>query len=437
MAIIGAFVVPHPPIIFPEIGHGEEFKIQKTIDAYQEVSRRIAIMQPDTLIIISPHSVMYKDYFHISPGASAKGDFAQFGYPDIRLESEYDEILALEIVKEAQANGILAGIEGELNKNLDHGTMIPLRFINEVYKRDFKIVRIGVAGLPFEEHFHLGQCIKAVADKLEKRIVVIASSDLSHCLLDSGPYEYAKEGPEYDDSIRKLLAEGDLRKVLNYSEDFCERAGECGHRSITVMAGCMDGIPLKAELLSYEGPFGVGYAVAAFQDFYVALARESLEYYLKNGEKMIIPKDTPAELLNKKAGAFVTLNKFDRLRGCIGTIQGVQDNVAEEVIENAVSAGLWDPRFRQVVENEMNDIICTVDVLSDSEPVHSLEELDVKRYGIIIAEGRRRGLLLPNLDGVDTVEEQIDITLSKAGIGKEEFQKGKCSLERFEVVRHY
>lgn len=437
MAVAGAFVVPHPPLIFPEIGHGEQLRIQKTIDAYREAAKRISAMRPETIVIISPHSTMYKDYFHISPGNHAEGSFSQFGYPEIRLEAHYDAALAAEIENEAHRSSIMAGRSGERDKELDHGTMVPLRFIKEAFQSDFRIVRIGLSRLPLSEHFRLGQCIRTAAEKLGRRVVIIASGDLSHRLLDGGPYEYAEEGPEYDKKITAILSEGDLSKVLEFTEEFCEKAGECGHRSIAVMAGCVGEIPLMAQLLSYEGPFGVGYAVAAYQDAYVALARKSLEYCLQNGSRLPLPEELPEELLARKAGAFVSLKKNGNLRGCIGTIQGAQECVAEEVIKNAVSAGLWDPRFPQVEATELRDIICTVDVLTDSEPVSSIEELDVKRYGVIVSMGGRRGLLLPDLEGIETAEEQVAVALSKAGIDKKDYEDGKCSLERFEVVRHY
>lgn len=437
MPIAGAFVVPHPPLIFPEIGHGEQLRIKKTIDSYKDVAKRIEVMQPETIVIISPHAVMYRDYFHISPGVHASGNFSRYGYPEIILEADYDTELVAEIERKAHCNKIQAGTEGEREKELDHGTMIPLRFIKEAYAKKFKIVRIGLSGLPLSEHYRLGKTIREAAEKAGRRIVVVASGDLSHRLLDRGPYEYAKEGPEYDRKITDILAEGNLSKALDFSDDFCEKAGECGHRSISIMAGCMDGMPLKAELLSYEGPFGVGYAVAAFQDAYVSLARESLEYYLRKGINLPVPAGLPEELLKKRAGAFVSLKKYGNLRGCIGTIQGTKNCVAEEIIENAVNAGLWDPRFPQVEAAELDDIICTVDVLSASEPVTSAEELDVKKYGVIISMGGRRGLLLPNLEGVETVEEQIGISLKKAGIDEKDYREGKCLLERFEVVRHY
>ncbi len=437
MAIAGGFVVPHPPIIFPEIGHGEELKIQRTIDAYREVAKRIAEIQPDTIVIISPHSVMYKDYFHISPGVHASGDFSQFGFPEIRFEADYDSVFAKEIAMEAQKNGIQAGMDGELKAQLDHGTMVPLRFIQEAYNKNFKIVRIGLSGFSLSEHFHLGRCIKETSYRLQRRTVIIASSDLSHRLLNRGPYDYAKEGPEYDKSITDILAKGDLEKAVDFSEEFCEKAGECGHRSITMMAGCLENIPLNSELLSYEGPFGVGYAVAAYQDVYVKLARTSLKHYVSTRRRLEMPEEIPVEMLQKKAGVFVSLEKQGDLRGCIGTIQGVQNCVAEEVIENAISAGIWDPRFPQVEEEELADITCTVDVLEEAELITSIKQLDVKEYGVIVTKGRKRGLLLPNLEGIDTVEEQIDIALRKAGIEEEEYRKGECVLERFKVVRHY
>lgn len=432
MAVAGAFIVPHPPLIVPEIGRGEERKIQKTIDSYKEIAKEAAAMHPDTVVVLSPHSVMYRDYFHISPGNQAKGNFRMFGFSQLQMNAVYDTPLVSELCSLAKEAGIAAGTEGERETELDHGTMVPLYFLNRELG-DFKLVRIGLSGLPFDEHFRLGQCIAEAAEKLERRIVVIASGDLSHCLMDSGPYEYRKEGPEYDKMVTEIMAGGELNRLFDITEEFCGRAGECGHRAFCVMAGCLDGKTLRSRLLSYEGPFGVGYAVASFQDAYVALARESLAYYLSEGREMALPAQIPEEMAARRAGVFVSLKKEGELRGCIGTIQGVQENIACEIIENAVSAGIYDPRFSKVEKEELADIICTVDVLGRPEPVSSAEELDVRRYGLIVVCGRRRGLLLPNLEGVDTVEQQIDIALRKAGIDAEE----PYTMERFEVVRHY
>lgn len=168
-------------------------------------------------------------------------------------------------------------------------------------------------------------------------------------------------------------------------------------------------------------------------DVYVKLASDSLKYYLEHQKFMKIPEGLPREILDKRAGVFVSLKKDGQLRGCIGTIEGVTDSIAEEIIRNAVSAGLGDPRFYQVSQNEFPNLDISVDVLGESFPVTDKSILDAKRYGVIVSLGGRRGLLLPNLEGVDTPEEQIDIALDKAGISEAE----DYELAAFEVVRHY
>ena len=149
--IIGAFMVPHPPLIIPDIGRGEEQKIGRTVEAYQEVGRRIADMRPETIILISPHQKMYADYFHISPGAGANGDFGQFGAGRVRIEAVYDAEFRENLCKIAEAGELPAGIAGERDKRLDHGTMVPLYFINQ-YWSGYRLVRIGLSGLPFSVH---------------------------------------------------------------------------------------------------------------------------------------------------------------------------------------------------------------------------------------------------------------------------------------------
>ena len=137
-------------------------------------------------------------------------------------------------------------------------------------------------------------------------------------------------------------------------------------------------------------------------------------------------------MYHSRAGTFVSVKKEGRLRGCIGTIQAVHGSVAEEIIENAVSAAARDPRFSPIEPEELGRLAISVHVLGSTEKIDSKEELDVKRYGVIVTKGFRRGLLLPNLEGVDTVDEQIAIAKQKAGIREDE----DAALERFEVVRH-
>lgn len=460
MPVLGAFIVPHPPLIVPQIGKGEERKIQKTIDSYHEVARQIAELAPETIIVTSPHAVLYADYFHISPGTGARGDFRMFGAMDVSFSVRYDEEFVKELEALATEKELEAGTLGERDPNLDHGTMVPLYFINQYYK-DYKLVRIGLSGLSVLEHYKLGRCIRETADKLGKRIVFVASGDLSHKLKEDGPYGFAEEGVQFDKDITEAMKKGDFLKFLQFSPDFCEAAAECGLRSFIIMAGALSGLKIEPQFLSYEGTFGVGYGVCAFKiigedenrhfdiifreeqqkiarekqkngDAYVRLAKLSLETYIKTGRYVKLPEGLPEEMTTRRAGVFVSLKKYGELRGCIGTISPVTGCIAEEIIRNAVSAGLEDPRFPPVRKNELADLVYSVDVLSEPEPVSSMDELDVKRYGIIVSSGRKRGLLLPDLENVDTVEKQISIAKRKAGI----YNGENIKIERFEVVRH-
>lgn len=459
--ILAAVMVPHPPLIVPEVGRGEEKKIQKTIDAYRETARFVAAHEPETIVILSPHQTMYADYFHISPGKGARGDLGNFRAKDVKFEVSYDTEFVEELCLLAEQRGLPAGTLGEREKKLDHGTMVPLYFVKQ-FCRDYKIVRIGLSGLPLTRHYELGECIREAAERLHRKTVIIASGDLSHRLKEDGPYGYREEGPAYDERIMEVMGAGDFSKLFDFSEKFCEKAGECGHRSFTIMAGAFDQTEVAAKRLSYEGPFGVGYGVCTFEalgenrernfreqyeekerkrleklrekeDVYVQLARKTIEKYIISGRKLEVTEDLPVELRERRAGAFVSIKKDGQLRGCIGTIQAVQSCLAQEIIENAVSASVRDPRFSPIEPEELEYLVISVDVLGETEKISSPEELDTKKYGVIVTKGRKRGLLLPNLEGIDTVEEQIAIAKQKAGIGAQE----EVELERFEVVRHY
>ena len=503
MGILAGFMLPHPPLIIPEIGRGEEKAIQNTINAYHKAAQEIAALRPETIVLLSPHQTMYADYFHISPGRSAMGDFGQFGAKQVHMEVSYDTEFVKNLGGLAGARGLHAGTLGEREKKLDHGTCVPLWFVSQYYT-EYQLVRIGLSGFPLTAHYRLGQCIREVAGLLGRNTVVIASGDLSHRLKEDGPYGYQKEGPEYDARIMDVMGRGAFGELFAFEEEFCEKAGECGHRSFTILAGAFDRTAVDATRLSYEGPFGVGYGICTFhvrgmetghsigkkrsmtekysmekehsaeetrsmaggysveeehsidesrnfleqfearekerlraqqekEDPYVKLARHTIETWLSTGKRPAVPEGLPEELYRRRAGAFVSLKEDGKLRGCIGTISPVRDSLAEEIIHNAVSACSEDPRFSPVEQWEVERLTISVDVLGNTERISSPAELDPARYGVIVTKGGRRGLLLPNLEGMDTVEEQIAIAKQKAGIRESE----AVALERFEVVRHY
>lgn len=461
MSVVGAIMVPHPPIILHEIGKGEEKNLQKTSLAYKEAVKRVSGLKPDVLVISSPHTIMYSDYFHISPGKGAEGDMSSFRAPEVRFSVKYDTALRDEVIHLAEEAGIAAGTLGERDSRLDHGVCVPLYFLR-MAGIDCPVLRVGLSGFSALEHYRLGQCIARAVEKLGCRAVFVASGDLSHKLTEDGPYGYALEGPEFDRELTEAAGSGDFLKFLTMDSTLCERAAECGLRSFQIMAGALDGCAVKSELLSYEGPFGVGYAVGAYdvtgrdesrcfaeqcekavkarlekvresEDPWVRLARLSLETYVRTGKELeALPEGLPEALTTQRAGTFVSLHMHGGLRGCIGTISPVTECVAREIVRNAVAAGAQDPRFSPVRGNELEMIEYSVDVLGPTEEINSPEELDVKRYGVIVSCGGRRGLLLPNLDGVDNVDDQISIARRKGGIGVNEPYK----LERFEVVRH-
>lgn len=460
MGVTGAFMLPHPPIIIPAIGRGEESRIGKTAAAYREAAERIRRMEPETIVLLSPHQTMYADYFHISPGNGARGDFGAFGARGEAMEVLYDTEFVRELCRQADAQELAAGTLGERERNLDHGTMVPLYFINS-YWSSYRLVRIGLSGLPLTAHYELGKCIRETSERLGRRVVIAASGDLSHRLKEDGPYGYQEEGPEYDRRIMEVMGNADFGRLFEFPEAFCEKAGECGHRSFVVMAGALDGAKVRAEALSYEGPFGVGYGICCYEalgegpgrhfletyeeqerrriealrgqeDAYVALARRAIEEYVRADTVLSVPENLPQELYRSRAGAFVSIKEAGALRGCIGTIEAARPSLAEEIIANAVSACSQDPRFPAVRRRELGRLEISVDVLGEKERIASPGELDVKRYGVIVSSGARRGLLLPDLEGVDTAAQQIAIAKKKAGIADGE----EAALERFEVIRH-
>ena len=459
MPIQLAAIVPHPPIILPQIGQGQEREIRATTAAYREIAQRVRELSPETIVIISSHATSYADYFHISPGKKARGDMKRFGAEQVQVNAVYDEAFTLALGRNAKRAGLSAGTKGEREKALDHGTIIPLSFLAE-RELPCEVVRIGLSAMDAAEHYRLGKCIKKTAEELNRDVVVIASGDLSHKLLESGPYGFHSSGPVFDHLSTEAMAEGDFLKLMTLDSTLCEDAAECGLGTFWVLAGTLDRMNVKSELLSYEGPFGVGYAVAAFtpegtnesrafdvlyqraererlgavragEDVYVRLARQTIEAFVRSGEVPGLPDDLPDEM-NTRAGVFVSLKIAGKLRGCIGTISAATENIAHEIVKNAISACSDDPRFEPVRAEELERITYSVDVLGNAERIDSVEQLDAKRYGVIVTSGYRKGLLLPNLEGVDTVEEQLKIAKRKAGIPEYE----RCRMERFEVVRH-
>ena len=483
MGIVGAIAVPHPPLIVPAVGRGDQRRIQSTIDAYEHATSALLDLEPDCIVITSPHAPLFRDGFHVTTDAQLEGDMARFRAPNERICATCDVELARTIIANCSEAGIPAVGSDRFHDDMDHATFVPLFFVREEWRRrnpnaatdvPCPIVRIGLSGLSFETHRALGQVIARTADVLGRQVAFIASGDLSHKLLEEGPYGFAPEGPVFDKRIGEIFATGNLDELFEFDEAFCDAAAECGLRSFQIMAGAIEGQEVQSKLLSNEGPFGVGYGVATLlppkeresegdgfdaaaastdtstdiedavieiesnasgedADPHVALARLSVETFIRTGRPASLPPHLPEEMTDRRAGTFVSLHEHGQLRGCIGTISATTDSIAEEILQNGISACSRDPRFDPVRPEELDYLEYSVDVLAEAEPISSLDELDVKRYGVIVTKGWKRGLLLPNLDGVDTVDAQVAIAKQKAGI---RITDEDVQLERFEVVRH-
>lgn len=461
MTVLAAVAVPHPPVIFPEVGLGRERDIIKTIESYRQVMKFVSSFKPDTIVLSTPHSELYGDYFHVAGGRGADGEFARFGAPQVKIHTDYDTEFVAALESICKERNFPCGTLGERSPYLDHGSVIPLRFLNEAWQ-NYKVVRVGLSGLSLLHHYRLGQIIREVSEKLGRRTVFVASGDLSHRLSAQGPYGFAPQGPEFDKRITKALDTGSFADLFAFKPEFCEVAGECGHRSFIIMAGALDGKALKSKLLSYEGPFGVGYGVAQFEiiaddesrcfgrqyaelqqremaerrrneDSFVSWARQCVETFVATGKPVAFREDLPADLMNNRAGVFVTLKKNGNLRGCIGTIEPVRDNIAWEIWHNAISACSKDYRFNPVRPDELADIVYSVDVLTPPVFVTNTASLNPKIDGIIVQNGVKRGLLLPDIEGVDTLQQQIAICRQKGGIAPDE----PIKLFRFKVIRHH
>jgi aromatic ring-opening dioxygenase LigB subunit len=260
--IIKAYAVPHPPIILPEVGRGEERRIENTTLSFQRMAHEIEFLAPDTIVLSSPHAPAYADGFYIAGGDGGYGDLRSFGIPHVReevsLDRTFSERLAVTLAdRRIYTTGTTQGRGG-----FDHGTLIPLRFIHQRFT-DFKLVLIGISWLGNDVHREVGKAVARIAEELKRRVVFIASGDLSHVLKKDGPYGYRPEGPVFDAEIARIFREGDLEALFHFDPAILEEAAECGLRSFQMMAGVLDGAPYESELYSYEGTFGVGYAVAS------------------------------------------------------------------------------------------------------------------------------------------------------------------------------
>jgi len=371
----------------------------------------------DTFIIMGPnHTGMGKPFSIMSQGAW------KTPLGKVEVDSELGEkLLATSSHLE----------EDHVAHQYEHSIEVQLPFL-QYFKPDIKLVPIVLGYTRGATYKEIGEEIARAIKELNKEVVIIASSDMTH-------YEPQESAQRKDNKA--------IEAILDLNEDeLLKRVDElnismCGYAPTVSLISAAKALGATgAELVRYQtsgdttGDYTavVGYAGIILKRVHplASLAKRTVETYIKEGK---VPE--PGELtpeMKERAGVFVSIHKLGELRGCIGTFEPVQKNVAEETMSNAISSATRDPRFLPIAPEELKDLDYSVDVLTKPEPIASKDQLDPKKYGVIVEAGWRRGLLLPDLEEVDSVDYQIDICRQKAGIMPDEPVK----LYRFEVRRY-
>ena len=436
-SVVFAGIAPHPPIMVPEVGRDAIVEVRSSIDAMAELTERVIRSEAETVILISPHAPLDPDAFVAYDGPQLYADFANFRAPTATVHAQLDDELLNEITRTTAEQKLetirIRGLD------LDHGIAVPLYFLQR-HGFNGSVIALGYSFLPNEDHLRFGRCIRAAIERVGRPVAFIASGDLSHRLKPEAPAGYNPQAHLFDEEVVDAIRSCATSRIVDLDPELRRMAGECGYRSMLVAIGVAQELAPACEVISYEAPFGVGYLVAQLaagsadvpsaqraeraRDFasgtgyeLPALARQVVETYVTGGEILKAPEH-PSALLSQRAGCFVSIKtRAGELRGCIGTIDPTKDSLAEEVIVNAVSAATVDPRFAPVREDELSGLKYSVDVLAPPE-LTRLEDLDPSVYGVIVGDesGLRRGLLLPNLEGIDTAAQQVEIASRKAGI---------------------
>ncbi len=516
MSWIWAALLPHPPVLLPEVGRGREREAISTCNALEQVCLRItqASQKPDCIFFLSPHHPYAVGNLLINNAKAMHGSLAAFGAPGAKLSLQGDTAAHASITEHLLQSRIPVSSSPTLDITLDHGSLVPLLLLNRKLSGLPPVILASPSGLSVEKSFALGQALARFQD--DRAWAFIASGDLSHRLNAEAPSGFHPAGKVFDTATLRALGSGNSSHLLQLPSDIRAHAGECGLRSILALLGlCAN----PMDILSYEAPFGVGYC-AAFYDFsqpqsngsshaestggvtlkeaettselaskadasgvppidsatlakpdfsrsflqerafaarvaqsahevqppplvvtdplhpYPHLARLAITRHLANPSYTITQEDFLAchpksEFWAQRAACFVSIKTLEgTLRGCIGTIVPIHDNIGLEITHNAILAATKDSRFAPLTASE--NVLYSVDILGTPERIDSQADLNPAIWGVIVTKGQRRGLLLPALAGVLSVEQQLAIAAQKGDIDSLE----GVTLHRFSVSRY-
>jgi AmmeMemoRadiSam system protein B/AmmeMemoRadiSam system protein A len=403
---VTGLICPHAGYIYSGVVAGAAFSHIKFTDTF-------IIMGPNHTGLGKPFSIMTSGTWETPMG-------------NVAVDAELAEKLI----------GNSSYLEDDVNAHLrEHSIEVQLPFLQH-FKKDVKIVPIVLSHASGTVYKEIGTEIAEVLNGLERNVVILASSDMTH-------YEAEEEARRKDhaavDAILHLDEDLLLERIAEQNITMCGYGPAVALISAAKALGSRQGRLVRYQTsgeASQDYSSVVGYAgiiiPKQIMSPLVKLAHEAIDAYVREGRIIESPAVLTPEM-KQQAGVFVSIHKGGELRGCIGTFEASRHSVADEIIVNAISAATRDPRFDPVREDELQELDISVDVLTEPEEIESKEQLDPKKYGAIVQRGIRRGLLLPDLEGVDTAEQQIDICRRKADIEPDE----KIRLYRFEVKRYH
>ena len=259
--LVFSAICPHPPLLIPNIGKGNLDKIKNTVTALKELEKELYASKPDVILIISPHGEIIPDAFCLNLNSNYQANFEDFGDFTTKMEFKSSPMLTLHL-KERVEDFLPLVLSSE--DKLDHGCAVPLFYLTK-HLKNIEVIPIFYSLLDYDKHFQFGQLLKKEIVKSEKRVAVIASGDLSHVLTKDAPAGYSPKGEEFDTKFISLLKRKDVRGILKMDHHLIDEAAECGLRSFLILLGIIEEYQYEVNVLSYEGPFGVGYLVANFK----------------------------------------------------------------------------------------------------------------------------------------------------------------------------
>jgi len=444
-----AGLMPHAPILVPGVGGERLADAAATAEAMTAVARHAVAVHPEGVVLISPHSPRQPGAFGVWQTPRLRGSLAAFGSPEDQVDLPLDRAFADRLETEAGRRQLRTWRIG--GEPLDHGAMVPLCYLVWAgWKGPTVVLSLNYTGEGGRDD--LGRAIAATAEELPRRVAVIASGDMSHRLTPTAPCGFHRDAHRFDELFIALLREGAYGNVRQIDPGLQEVAAEDAADS-TVVALAAAGYRNDGHaVLSYEGPFGVGYGVAIlyepketpdaggaaagaagnvvshFADL-PAIARRAVESEFSGGPRS--PPFQAAGKLTARHGVFVTVRTAKgELRGCRGSLQPMEKDLVQETWRNALATAFHDYRFPPVQAAELPELRFSVTVLAELEPVAAEAELDPAVYGVVVsAKDGRKGVLLPSIRGIDAVNQQLGIARRKADIGPDE----RISIQRFKA----